>query len=73
MYIKIQVQWTYNDIHNNHGIYTIITVYTHHRNNILIIRINLQSTLNRDNVLTLFLKASKGNNQGHSTVLEQHT
>ena len=22
MYIKIRVQWTYNDIHNNHGRYT---------------------------------------------------
>ena len=21
MYIKIRVQWTYNDIHNNHGRY----------------------------------------------------
>ena len=28
MYIKIRVQWTYNDIHNNHGRYTIITFHS---------------------------------------------
>ena len=44
-------------------IYTIITVDTHCRNiNIIkIIRINLQSTSDKDG-LTLLLKASKGNN-----------
>ena len=36
MYIKIRVQWTSNDIHNDHT------------NNIKIIRINLQNTSDRD-------------------------
>ena len=33
MYIKIQVQWTYNDIHNNHSRYTLLK-HKYNTNNI---------------------------------------
>ena len=46
-YIKIRVQLTYNDIHNNNGRYTW-SKQKYHTNNIKIVRINLQSTSNRD-------------------------
>ena len=29
IYIKIRVQWTYNDIHNNHGKYTRLNQNNH--------------------------------------------
>ena len=45
--IKIRVQWTYNDIHNNHSRYTL---YKHKYNTNIIntIRINLRSTSDKD-------------------------
>ena len=43
MYIRTRVQWTYNDINNNHSRYTL-QKQKYHKNNIQIIRINLQST-----------------------------
>ena len=56
MYIKIRVQWTYNDIHINHDRYTWYK-NKYYTNKIRIIRINLQSTSDRD-----VLKTSKGTN-----------
>ena len=47
MYIKIRVQWTYNDIHNNHSRYTLLK-HRYNTNNINTIRINLQSTSDKD-------------------------
>ena len=41
------VQWTYNDIHNNHSRYTLYK-QKYHTNNIYTIRINLQKTSDKD-------------------------
>ena len=50
MYIKIRVQWTNNDVHNNHSRYTLKKhkYHTNNINNINTIRINLQSTSDKD-------------------------
>ena len=50
MYIKIRVQWTYNDIHNNHG---------RNRN---IIQIIICKVLQIEMCLDSFSKSSKRNN-----------
>ena len=47
MYIKIRVQWAYNDIHNNNSRYTLLK-HKYNTNNINTIRINLQSTSDKD-------------------------
>ena len=47
MYINIRVQWTYKDIHNNHGRYTLLK-QKYHTNNMNTLRINLQSTSDKD-------------------------
>ena len=47
MYIKIRVQRTYNDIHTNHSRYTL-QKHKYNTNNINTIKINLQSTSDKD-------------------------
>ena len=47
MYIKIRVQWTYNDIHNNHSRYTL-QKHKYNTNNINTIIINFPSTSDND-------------------------
>ena len=53
MYIKIRVQWTYNDIHNNHSRCTL-KKHKYNTTNINTIRINLQSLLASSNVNKYF-------------------
>ena len=58
MYIKIRVQWTYNDIYNNHSRYTL-QKHKYHTNDINTIRINLQITSDKD-VSDPFFESIKG-------------